>query len=595
MGTFRAISIYLDAVVTTTQPLADAVAKEFPSLAVYVIPDIMENESLLADGNRLLSDAVASERNNAKNIIVRNFKENLRGLAYKSPGVYKIIAKYWAKSTLSIGEKLIKAVFKKCKHLAIKRHIETKYVPSGHAKRIVWFGNNGAPYAQFGILDLLSFKSDLETIAKEFDVELLVVSNNYQKYVEHIQPLRIPSRYVEWSTSVMAPCLASATLVVIPNSLDAFSLCKSANRTVLALQNDIPVVATPTSALEPLAAYIHLADPLSGMRKYLCDAALGRKDARRGAQLAQQLFCKQAVAKRWREVLDAVTNISPLSAPTSAQVVVVLNLIQDLDLALPVIQALNVEQPKSVLVLISSSLSMESPRVLTALVNEGVPFKIVSVPEIEKIQIPETVKALLTVAETNLGPHRFSRILTEKAKSKGVYTATMQHGFENVGLTYSDSEYSIHEVDFAAEKIFIWGGSDSLHHDIPLQTRKRCVSVGCTKLSFVKDADLSNLIPKQAIVVGVFENLHWKRYSEAYRTAFLDVIQTVSDAFPEIIFLVKPHHAGRWLSKRRKEAIPEKSNLIIADPEESPWESYTASALLGRISAVITTPSTVAT
>jgi hypothetical protein len=594
LETFRAISIHLDAITVTTQPLADAVAKEFPSLPVYIVPDAFEDESLLTDAARLLSDAVASERRNAKGLIVRKLKEDLWQLIYKGPRVYKTIVKYWIKTTLSVCRKLIRLLLKKCRNLAIKKLARAKYSPSIYAKKIVWFGNHGASYAQFGMLDLLAIKNDLETVAKEFDVELVVVSNNYPKYVKHIQPLAIPNRYVEWSQDVISSCLASATLVVVPNSLDAFSLCKSANRTVLALQNDVPVVATPTPALEPLAEHIHLADPLIGMRKYLRDSVAGRKDARRGAQLAQQLFDTKAVAKRWREVLDIVMNTSALSAPMSAQVVVVLNLIQDLDLALPVIQALNAEQPQSVLVLISLFLVKESPRVLTALVNEGVPFKVVSSPEIEKIQMPETVKALLTVAETNLGPHRFSRLLTEKVKSKGVYTATMQHGFENVGLTYSDSEHPIHEVNFSAEKIFIWGGSDSLHQDIPLRTREKCVSVGCTKPSLVEDADLSALIPNQAIVVGVFENLHWKRYSEAYRTAFLDAIQTVSDAFPEIVFLVKPHHAGRWLSTRRKEVMPEKSNLIIADPQAFPWESYTASALIGRMSAVITTPSTVA-
>ena len=594
LATFRAISIHLDAIIVTTQPLADAVAKEFPSLPVYIVPDALQDESLLTDAARLLSDAIASERRNAKGLIVRKLKEDLRRLIYKGPSVYKTIVKYWIKTTLSVCKKLIREFFKKFRNLAIQKLAKAKYSPSIHAKKIVWFGNHGASYAQFGMLDLLAIKSDLETVAKEFDVELVVVSNNYQKYVKHIQPLAIPSRYMEWSQDVIFSCLASATLVVLPNSLDAFSLCKSANRTVLALQNDVPVVATSTPALEPLAAYIHLDDPLIGMRKYLRDSVLGQKDARRGAHLALQLFGAKAVAKRWCEVLDVVTSSSALSAPMSAQVVVVLNLIQDLDLALPVIQALNAQQHQSVLVLISSFLFKESPRVLTALVNEGVPFKVLSSPEIKKIQMPETVKALLTVAETNLGPHRFSRLLTEKAKSEGVYTATMQHGFENVGLTYSDTEHPIHGVNFSAEKIFIWGGSDSLHQDIPLKTRERCVSVGCTKPSLAKEADLSAHIPTQATVVGVFENLHWKRYSKAYRTAFLDAIQTVSEAFPEIVFLVKPHHAGRWLSKRRKDVMPEKSNLIIADPQISPWESYTASALIGRMSAVITTPSTVA-
>lgn len=96
------------------------------------------------------------------------------------------------------------------------------------------------------------------------------------------------------------------------------------------------------------------------------------------------------------------------------------------------------------------------------------------------------------------------------------------------------------------------------------------------------------------MIVGVFENLHWHRYSDEYRKFFIDGVQRVVAAFPEVTFLIKPHHAGLWLTNMHTGLKPNAPNLIIADPQSPDWEPFTASQLLGHLHAVITTPSTVA-
>jgi len=595
---FKAISIYLDAVTVTTQPLADEVIKELPSIPVYIVPDILVDKSLLIDANRLISDVVASERRNAISLKFLRFKEILCQLIYKGPVNNRAIAIAIAIAlkniALNFGKNLIKKIFKKYKNLVIKKQTKVKYAPSLHAKKIVWIGNHGSSYANFGMLDLLKFKSELETVAKEFDVELVIVSNNYSKYVKHIQPLAIPSRYIEWSPDEMERCLIDATLVVIPNSLDRFSFCKSANRTVLALLSGIPVVATPTPALEPLASHIELADPLSGMRRYLRDSVVGRNDAQKGAKVAQQLFGAKVIAKRLLEVFDSLVYEPSSHEDPDAQVLVVLHLIQDLDLALPVIRSIKIDQDLSVIALINKSLIKKSSRVFVAMREEDIKFKILDVNDVTNFCFPKSACVMLTLAETNLFPHKFSRLLTEKANKIGIHTLTMQHGFENVGLTYSDSNQKIESVNFAANQIYIWGKDATLHVDIPAHTRAKCLSVGCPKPSTTVSADLRHLIPEYDTVIGIFENLHWTRYSPTYRNAFLDAIVAVCSAFPNVTFVVKPHHAGVWLTNRHKGNIPHFSNLIIADPQTALWEPYTATALLGRMSAVITTPSTVA-
>jgi hypothetical protein len=207
---------------------------------------------------------------------------------------------------------------------------------------------------------------------------------------------------------------------------------------------------------------------------------------------------------------------------------------------------------------------------------------------------PAGARALLTATETNLGPHRFTRKLSELALAHGLSVATLQHGFENVGLTYEDAEHPIDRVSIRAQRIYIWGGLETLHPRLDASVRERCIPVGCPKPAAMAPADLDHLLPLGRPVVGVFENLHWQRYDDAYRQAFLDAVRLMADRFPQVTFLVKPHHAGVWLTHRYDGERPVAFNLLIADPQSPAWEHYTASALLGHMTAVITSPSTVA-
>jgi hypothetical protein len=170
----------------------------------------------------------------------------------------------------------------------------------------------------------------------------------------------------------------------------------------------------------------------------------------------------------------------------------------------------------------------------------------------------------------------------------------MQHGFENVGLSYSDEFHTINKINFAADRIYTWGPLKTLHPDIPSQTLVKCLPVGCSKPADPIPANLSGLLPSEGIIIGVFENLHWLRYSDDYRQFFLDGVQRLVATFPHITFLVKPHHAGLWLTSIHTGNKPDAPNLIIADPKDPAWEPYSASQLLGNLHAVITSPSTVA-
>lgn len=274
-------------------------------------------------------------------------------------------------------------------------------------------------------------------------------------------------------------------------------------------------------------------------------------------------------------------------------VVVPLHLVQDLDLALPVMNAMR-RQGLRVQPWVSNVLIKKSPRVSVALREHGWTWQVLTMERAREAKIPWGVRAVVTAVETNLGPHRFSRLISEQAVSQGLFVATMQHGFENVGLTYSDSVHPLDGINFAAQRIYLWGSVATLLPDVSAKVRDICVPVGCPKPAHEQPAHLPKVLADGRAVIGVFENLHWHRYDDAYRAAFIDSVLDLARTRPDVILLVKPHHAGMWLSQQGGNRTFSRPNLIVADPADPEWEPCTAGRLLHRLSAVITTPSTVA-
>lgn len=586
----------IDAVTTTTEPLAQVITKNYPKLKVVIIPDGIETNILQKKANKLLVQSKKLEDNQQRQqTLLRELGQNLKRIAYREPSAFKLIVKSYLIRISNFNKAFLKnklGILNKTESESKKK--EFINIPSTLSKRIIWFGNHGASYANFGMLDLLEIKDTLEKIAQEFEVELVIISNNEKKYNQYILPLKISSCYVEWSPLAVEKWLEVASLVVIPNTLDSFSICKSANRTVLAVNANVPVVATPTPALLPLASYIYLGNTLDGLRHYLSNPERGKKDASNAAHLAKKLFGLDKLTSTWLSVINEVTTqYYALHDDYHPNVIITLHLIQDLDLALPIILKL-IKQKIKLQLWVNFSLIKKSPRVLATIQKYVLPYQILMDSQTGDIIYPDSVKFLLTIAETNLGPHRFTHWLSNKAKEQGIFVATMQHGFDNVGLTYSDNIHSIDKINFSAERIYIWGKTETLHPNIPENTLKKCLPIGCSKPAFDETADLSDIIPVNTPIIGIFENLHWHRYDDHYRSSFLTSICELAELFPEITILVKPHHAGLWLTKRHKGETPDLSNLLIADPQNPLWEHYTATSLLGHMTAVITTPSTVA-
>jgi hypothetical protein len=273
---------------------------------------------------------------------------------------------------------------------------------------------------------------------------------------------------------------------------------------------------------------------------------------------------------------------------------VFIHLMQDLDLVLPLLAGLKDRDDLTTQVCVLDKVLEESPRVSFALNKLGIKYSKVSRLGVLAGIEPNLfgVRALITAAESTASPHKAAYTLVQRANKSQIHTYTLQHGFENIGLTYSDEIHSLESIRFASQKILTWGDTSLLLAQVPSETKLRCVPVGCLKEISPVTAEIE--IPgKRQYLVAVFENLHWHRYNENYRQNFLNHLEQTAIQFPDTTFLVKPHHAGKWLTSRYQGYLPCADNLIIADPTNPLWEPFTAPAIIKNADAVITTPSTV--
>lgn len=630
---FAHIARYLNAVVVTTEPLAQIIRHQtHNAIAVHVIPDGIETEHLLRQCQKII---LSSRKTQDKFDLSRwlELKDKLihKLLLIKSIAISQLVkkqARTQLKNLMNSIRKLknnLRNIFNKLRFISLLKRACKSYKygqnllkrrrtphntaphfapplpacpsePSPPRFRMLWFGHHGASHASFGMLDILLVKDELESIALEFPCELVVVSNNKEKYLKHIDTMAIPTRYIEWSASAMESHIQAADVVIIPNSKDVFSICKSANRAVLALSNGTPVVATSTPALEALRECISLDNFAGELRKYQSDSEFAHTQVTRGHQLIENLYGQSVIGKAWLGVIKEVIQKPFTTKKQKPELIIVLNLIQDTDLALPVLNAARLKGLPTE-IWFNSTLLMESARtrVLLSKLNEN--WRILPArPDSKRMKsLLQGAKYLLSVSESNLVPHRFTHKITRLANQCGIETATLQHGFESVGLTYSDEIHAIKKIRISSNRIYIWGPMETLHPGISPRIKAKCLPVGRPYLPCRQSLRLNSMFPEAKEVVAVFENLHWHRYADEFRTFFIEGLKLVAERFPEYIFLIKPHPAGLWSTKNSSRIAFDKTNIVIADPTESVWENHSIDEILsGGVLAAITTPSTIA-
>ena len=384
---------------------------------------------------------------------------------------------------------------------------------------------------------------------------------------------------------------ADSVLCVFPNATPDDPRAGQWART--ALFAGAPVIAPSHPSLDGLAHLCVLDDFERGLQLHSAFPA----ERLKAAALAQAELLARLdsgmVAREWRALGADLANLRPRASPPPA-LLALIDIHQDLDVLLPVLAALKVRREVALRLVVSDYLLADSPRIAAALAGRGLDFTAHPREAIRDGSEPSLagVRGVLSGADTNTRAHKAGHTLAARARAQGLASFTLQHGMENIGLTYKDHLHG-QDIRFASDTVFTWGAPEGLASWVPQETRAKVVPVGSPKAAPAPAAAARLPLGHWADIVGVFENLHWHRFSDIYLERCLEDLAAAAAARPETLFLVKPHHAGRWLS-RRPERLKAQPNLLVIDPTDSAWEPHTAPALMARVDRVLTTPSTVA-
>ena len=285
---------------------------------------------------------------------------------------------------------------------------------------------------------------------------------------------------------------------------------------------------------------------------------------------------------------------SEAAATQPFSVLLLLDLIQDLDLAHPLIDELRERTTVQLRVVVSSWLALHSPRVMAQLTALNIVPELIDRAALEQEDKPrlDGVRAILSMAESSLPPHRRAHMLFRRAKALGIPTFSFQHGVENIGLNYFEQP-SGQNLEITSDHLFVWFGPESIPEATPEALKPKLLHVGRPRRPQLA-RHLGGVLLGFDQVCGVFENLHWSRFDQSFRRRFIEDLVALANARSEMAILLKPHHAGLW-STRNRQLFPDwPANLILADPTDPFWEPFTAPALIDIADFVITTPSTVA-
>jgi hypothetical protein len=275
-----------------------------------------------------------------------------------------------------------------------------------------------------------------------------------------------------------------------------------------------------------------------------------------------------------------------LFGPRRRRVLVLVDLVQDIDALLGVLLAIRASPALSLKIVVCRWLQRESPRTEALLRSHRLPFAYVRRREIIDGRAPSLrgVDAVLAASESTHPAHVAGHALAVRARGLGLKTYAVQHGFEQIGLFGPEAALA----RFASETVFSWFPLAAAPDDLPQETRAKLDPAGrpLPPGGWGRDAE-------PAYDLGVFENLHWDRYTDADRAGFREGLIAVARARPEARILLRPHPAGGWADSLRHE-LAQFENIVRPSAREARERQVGAAWVLRGISRVITTPSTVA-
>ena len=125
--------------------------------------------------------------------------------------------------------------------------------------RVCWFGNSGV-IGVHGISDLISISEQLEFANGISPFELVICSDKKCKEIIRNTKFGFPVSFLPWSYQNCFELVKKSNLVILPFAKNEFNYTKSANRALLALSLNVPVVASDIPSIKEIGNCVVLND-----------------------------------------------------------------------------------------------------------------------------------------------------------------------------------------------------------------------------------------------------------------------------------------------------------------------------------------------
>lgn len=588
---FDAVSTRISAIVTTGEYLKRRFEKYGFSGPIMVIPDCIENEKVRALASSFVASKLKLNAETRRNTLPL---ESSKAFAKR---LYKVV-RYPRRTLLNVRKAIHEVRFgapidRASNYKALRSDPDLIAALETKGKIAVWFGNHGGPHSDFGLLTLLRITEELRSAHQATPFTLVVLSNHREKWEDLIRPIGIPTRYVDWSSEGTNELLRRAHAFIMPTGEDSFSLGKSANRVLLALEHRTPVIAGPLESLDWLKSNQDGVSIEKALISVLSDRAGARETAIAQRSNAYELFNLGNLTNLWSETLNRISvhkkrrDLYGVSS-TEEKLLVCINNPTDQATALAVLDEAK-RRGVEVGVVVSPQACLRNPRLAEDLGSRRISPTYLQRTDTkrEDYRWLRNATMLFCPSESSHPAHQVSHWLTKLANKAGVRTFTAQHGLRNIGLTDPlDRHHSI-----ASSTIFTWNAPGNLPDWVPDDVRRRCVHIGRIVQSASNNFSGDSFDSEK--LVGVYENLHWKLYDDEYRRRFIRSVSDAATDFPDIEFVVVPHPAGLWSVKHlRVNELPD--NIIVLNPLKPPMKYCPGTELLPHFKKVLTTPSTIA-
>ena len=181
--------------------------------------------------------------------------------------------------------------------------------------KVVWFGSSQLAkiYSQSGIKDapagLDSIKKvlpALEKINQEIPVQLTIISNSQKRFRQATKNTNFSCIYYEWNLATFPFLMQQQDVCIIPIEFNNFSICKTSNRLITALNQGVAVVADKIPSYEEFGEFVLFADWENGLGSYADNPALRAQHVHRGKEYIIGKYTQDRVVEQWSNAFKQV-------------------------------------------------------------------------------------------------------------------------------------------------------------------------------------------------------------------------------------------------------------------------------------------------